>query len=452
MRVTRLALIGLLVVATLGLAACGDDDKDSGDSPGTTVAGGSTELGTGVTADTIKIGVPLTDFEAIAQFVDMTRVNQEANYQAFIDDINERGGIHGRKIEAVFHTFSPIPDAQRLASVCTKFTEDEKVFAVMGNLFDPSGNVQTCVAKQHETVLFAYMLTQEIIDKSPPGLIVYPGTTPERLVSVLTGLLKNEGTLEGKTVGILGETSSANTVEEAVQPALEELGVDTGTAAILQIAGPDTATAQAQLDGFIERWKNEGVNAIWITGTQVADNQFVEKVKAEMPDVLLVTDVGTVIDFGRDAKKSGLEPNPYEGILAATGPTGDEYDASPNWKYCADVYKAQTGQDAPLIADKLPEINGKRNDLHNAINDACEMLSLFEQIALKVGPNLNNENWQAAVNSYGPVVYRGGGEFASLGEGKYDINDTFRLSEFDSSLPGNGDWNPLTDLQNIPGN
>jgi ABC-type branched-subunit amino acid transport system substrate-binding protein len=78
----------------------------------------------------------------------MTRVNQEANYQAFIDDINERGGIHGRKIEAVFHTFCPIPDAQRLASVCTKFTDDEKVFAVMGNLFDPSGNAQTCVASR----------------------------------------------------------------------------------------------------------------------------------------------------------------------------------------------------------------------------------------------------------------------------------------------------------------
>jgi ABC-type branched-subunit amino acid transport system substrate-binding protein len=455
MRGLRLALLGLLVVASLGLAACGDDDNDGGSSGGTTAPGAtaaeSTELGPGVTATEIKIGIPLSDFKAIAQFVDMTRVDQEANYNAFIKDINDRGGINGRKIVPVFYTFNPIPDAQRLASVCTRFTEDEKVFAVLGNVFDPSGNSQTCVAKRHNTPLFAYMLTQEIIEKSPGGLIVYPGTAPERIVKVMTGLLKDAGTLNGKKVGILGETSSSNTVKNAVQPALKELGVEAGSAAILQISGPDTATAQSQLDGFVERWKTEGVGALWVTGTQVADNQFVEKVKAALPDVLLVTDVATVIDFGRDEQKSGVSPNPYDGILTATGPNADEYDNGPNWKHCADIWGKATGKVAPKTNDVLPDIDGKRDDLHNAINDACQMLGLFEQIATKVGPNLNAENWKRTVNSYGPITDYGGGEFASLTEGKYDIQDTFRLSEFDPSIKPNGDWKALTDLQNIPG-
>ncbi len=451
MCVRRLALIGVLVVAMLALVACGSDNKKGASTNSTTPASQSTELGTGVTADSIKIGIPLTDFKCIAQFVDMTRVNQEDNYNAFIKDINDRGGINGRKIVPTFDNFCPIPDAQRLASVCTHFTDDEKVFAVLGNLFDPSGNTQTCVAKNHKTILFAYMLTQEIINKAPGGLIIYPGTVPERIVKVLTGLLKSQGTLNGKKVGILGETSSANIVKKAVEPALQELGVETGTAAILQIAGADTTAAQTQLDGFIERWKNEGTNAIWITGTEVADNQFVEKVKKQMPDVQLVTDVGTVIDYGRDEQKSGVTPNPYDGILTATGPSAAEYDASPNWKHCADIWGKETGRVAPKTNDVLPDIDGKRDDLHNAINDACEMIGLFEEIATKVGPNLNNTNWQSTVDNYGPITDYGGGQYNSLTKGKYDIADTFRLSAFDPTIKPNGDWKPLTDLQNIPG-
>ncbi len=448
MRVPRLVLVAVVVV----LAACGSGSK-KGATPGDTKAPSaqSTALGTGVTANEIKLGVSLTDFDCIKGYVDFMRVNQEQNYQAYIDDINQRGGINGRKIVPVFHRFCPIPDAQRLVSICTKFTDDDKVFAVMGNLFDPSGNAQTCVAKKHKTVLFAYMLTKEIIDKSPPGLIIYPGNVPERTTQILAGLLKSAGTLSGKKVAILGETTSAKTVTSSVEPALKDLGVETGSTAILQIAGTDTTSAQSQLDSFIERWKTEGVNALFVTGTQVASSQFIEKVHREMPAALLVTDVGEVLDFAKDATKAGTKPNPYEGILAATGPTESEYDSSQNWKYCADIYKAKTGKDAPKSTTVLPEIDGKRDDLYNAINDACQMLTTFEQIAQKVGPYLNNENWQSTVDNFGPIINRGGGQYASLSKGKYDFNDTFRLSAFDSSIAPTGNWKSLTDLENIPG-
>jgi ABC-type branched-subunit amino acid transport system substrate-binding protein len=448
MRVRRLVVLAIVVV----LAACGSSSKKGTPPAGTKAPSAqSTALGTGVTANAIKLGISLTDFECIKGAIDFIRVNQEQNYQAYIDDINERGGINGRKIVPVFHRFCPIPDAARLVSICTKFTDDDKVFAVMGNLFDPSGNAQTCVAKKHKTVLFAYMLTKEIIDKSPPGLIIYPGNVPERTTQILTGLLKNAGTLSGKKVAILGETTSSKTVTSSVEPALKALGVQTGSTAILQIAGLDTTSAQSQLDSFIERWKTEGVNALFVSGTQVASNQFLDKVRSEMPEVLLVTDVGEVLDFAKDATKAGKKPNPYEGILAATGPTESEYDSSENWKYCADIYKAKTGKDAPKSTTVLPEIDGKRDDLYNAINDACQMLTTFEQIAQKVGPYLNNENWQSTVDNFGPIINRGGGQYASLSKGKYDFNDTFRLSAFDSSIAPTGNWKSLTDLENIPG-
>jgi hypothetical protein len=90
-------------------------------------------------------------------------------------------------------------------------------------------------------------------------------------------------------------------------------------------------------------------------------------------------------------------------------------------------------------------------DTYGSIRDACQMVTLFFAIATKAGPNLNTDTWVNAVDNYGPIRNMGGGQFASLHKGKYDIADTFRLASFDSSIPPEGNWKALTDLQNIPG-
>jgi branched-chain amino acid transport system substrate-binding protein len=448
MRVRHVLVVGLVVL----LAACGSSSK-KGAPPGSTKAPSalSTALGRGVTAAEIKLGVSLTDFDCIMGFVSGIRIDQEKNYGYFIDDINKKGGINGRKIVPVFHRFCPIPDAQRLASICTKFTEDDKVFAVIGNLFDQTGNAQTCMAKRHNTPLFAYMLTQEILDKNPPGLIVYPGATPERITSVLVSLLKQHPQLEGKKLGILAESSRSKTVKDSVEPALKTLGVETGSTAVLQITNADTTAAQSQLDSFIERWKDEGTNALFVTGTLVSSKQFIDKVRKEMPDVMLLTDSPSTLGYGQEETHDGVKPNPYEGILHASGLTESEYDAGENWKNCARIYKEQSGKDAPDSSVVIPGPEGKTIDTYGSVRDACQMLTLFFDIATKAGPNLNTDTWVNAVDNYGPIRNMGGGQFASLHKGKYDIADTFRLASFDSSIPPEGNWKALTDLQNIPG-
>ena len=69
----------------------------------------------GVTADSIKLGISLIDFKCIQQFIDFTRPNQQAIYQAFIDDVNKKGGINGRKIVPDFNTECPLTPDERPA-------------------------------------------------------------------------------------------------------------------------------------------------------------------------------------------------------------------------------------------------------------------------------------------------------------------------------------------------
>jgi ABC-type branched-subunit amino acid transport system substrate-binding protein len=453
--------IGVILAAiALTLAACGSSGKGANTGGGTATTSSttphveSTVLGTGVTATTIKLGISLTDFTCVKQFVNSIRVNQKQTYQAYIDNINATGGIDGREIVPVFKMYCPLTSTSDLnVQICTAFADDDKVFAVMGNLTDAAqdGSVETCLAKKHKTVVITYVLTQTIMSLSPPGMIIYPGTTPERTDTILFELLKKQGTLRGKKVAVLASASSEPAVRSVVLPGLKKMGVSTGTSAYLTISGSDTTAAQAQLASFIERWKSEGVNALFVTGVAVASQQFMEKVSQGMPGITLMTDVGDTLGFGKQEQHAGVRPNPYAGLLTAGGFSPHDYDRSANWKYCAAIYLKYTGKVAPDAETVVPGPGGKTLDTNGSINDACQSLSLFHDVATRVGKYLNAANWVYTVDNYGPIANRGGGPYASLRKGKYDFDDTFTLQSFDPTIPPTGNGKPLSPYQNIAG-
>ncbi|HTD49773.1 MAG TPA: ABC transporter substrate-binding protein [Acidimicrobiia bacterium] len=453
---------GVAVVAFL-FAACGSGSTAKTGSATTTTSngkppgGGSTTpavktLGVGVTATSIKVGVSLLDYACVEAFTNSLRFGQPAIYQTFIDYVNQQGGIAGRKIVPVYKLFCPIGTATVLAA-CTSLTEDSQVFAVMGTFYDPSGDGQTCVAGQHHRVLLTFDLTQAIMNKSPAGLIVNAGSNPERLVRVLLELLARRGTLQGRTVGVLGDTAGAATVNGTILPGLKKLGVTVRATGLLTITGSDTTAAQSQLDSFIERWKTEHVDTIFLSGYPASSIQFVTKLRKELPNLLLLSDNGQVLGEAQQLKRSGVTPNPYEGLITAGGQTQNEYATSANWTYCKTIYKKETGKDAPGANDRIPYKDSKTQtlDTYGAINDACQLVSMFHDIAARVGPYLNNTNWVNTVSTYGPITNRGSGPYSSLHAGKYDAEDNWRLEQFDSSLPPDGQFRPITPLQDIAG-
>ena len=467
----RRPLVVIIVALAIVLAACGSSatttakPSSGGNGAGTPKAAYpiSTELGQGVTATTIKLGVALIDFSCIRQYTDTIRENQNDIYLTYINDVNQHGGIAGRTIVPVFRYFCPIPGLGATAiGTCTKLTEDDKVFAVMGNMYDTSGDAQTCVAKTHKVPLLTFDLTRAIIKRSPGGYIVYAGSLPERVSAVVVKLITGQHTLngapvtinllDGKTVAILAESDRQSTVKTAIEPGLKSLGVKTGDTGYLTLLTGDTTAAQSALDGFIEKWKVQGVNAIFLSGQKVASKQFVDKIRKKMPGIMLLADTTQVQSYGQEEKQAGITPNNYEGVITAGGPTPHEYDTSKNWDYCKTIYMQQhNGKTPPDAETVLKTSDGKKLDTYGGLNDACQLVTLFHDIGTKVGQYLNAPNWQYSVNNYGPIRNMGGGPYASLGTNKYDIDDTFRLEAFDSSIPPQGAFKPLTDTSNITG-
>jgi hypothetical protein len=104
----------------------------------------------GVTATTIKIGIPYTKFNGAAfGAAGVDSGDQKGFAEAVIADINRRGGVLGRKLVPVwFETPGPgsgSDPAQGYQAACTRFTQDSPVFIAIGTL--PSDNYRACLQK-----------------------------------------------------------------------------------------------------------------------------------------------------------------------------------------------------------------------------------------------------------------------------------------------------------------
>ena len=420
--------------------------------PGAGAADSSVGTGQGVTPTTIKLGLVQVDYSCIKDFVDFNRGDQEQTYKVFVDDLNAKGGILGRKVEGVFRSFCPVGNAQAL-SACTSFTEDDKVFAVVGVFIDQSGDAQLCIAKNHKTVEIIHNVSQSWIDQAPKGLLLTPNITTDRRLNVILDLLAQRKTLKGKKVAVLTQADSKDRVEQLVDPALKKMKVEQGTTAVLNITGTDTSAAQSQLDSFIERWKGEGIDAFILAGQVVVSKTYVSQLKDAFPTATLVSDqTPTALSGGQDAVAAKLDPNPYQGLISVEGQSEQARFETPVMQQCVKTYEKATGDTVTAPKDVKPGSDGKRTEIYASIEDACGELLFFKTIAEKAGKQLNNKTWAGAVANMGAIddqlVL---GRWASLHTGKYDANDTFGLVAFDEKAGSTGDWKALTPVENVSG-
>jgi hypothetical protein len=413
-------------------------------------SGGSQQ---GVTKDEIKIGIPLVDFDAIKDFVDYEFGDTEAISKVFVDYINENGGINGRTLVPVYKKYPPIPGGKPdPLSLCTSFTEDDKVFAVLGVFIDFTGQGQQCLTKEHNTIHIGHEIDQPWIDASPAGLMLTPDRTKEHVAAALIALMSSTGKFKGKTVAVVGDKNNESRVDDVILPALKKAKVKTGSTAILNITGTDTTAAQAQVDSFIEKWKTEGVNMVFLAGNLVSAKQFAESIKRGLPKATLVTDTDTALDQAKGEQDSGVSPNPYEGMISGTGETQSQRwgAKNPALQQCVDIYEKATGETVPGPDERKTSASGKSINLDQAVTDACGDLMMFKTIAEKVGPNLTTKNWQKTVNSFGKIELPPN-KFASLCKGKYDAQDDFQLIAYDSSIGESGDWKTLSPVKDVSG-
>jgi hypothetical protein len=265
---------------------------------------------------------------------------------------------------------------------------------------------------------------------------------------VILSLLKTKNVLTGKTVGTVTTAANRARVTKIVDPALQQLGVKRGADAVLSVTSGDLNNAMSQLDAFIEKWKTDHTNALFLIGEDVSSQNFVDKIKAAFPNMQLISDTTSVGDDGQTEQQHHQVPNNYDGIISAEGQTGLEHSKTDHYTQCANIWTAATHKPAPLPNVIVKIANGDQDLQYGAMEEACNFVTMFAEIAKKVGPYLNNDTWARTVNNYGPIndmqtIY------ASIHAGKYDADDTYSLVRFDPTIPPAGDWVHITPVQDV---
>lgn len=108
----------------------------------------------GVTANKVKVVFPWFDPTAAFALTGSQQSkpeNQPDFVQAYVDCINAAGGINGRMIDPIIQIFNPLDDTT-MDALCKKWTEDDKVFAVVDSA-GWFGQHQLCLAQDHQTPL-----------------------------------------------------------------------------------------------------------------------------------------------------------------------------------------------------------------------------------------------------------------------------------------------------------
>lgn len=422
-----------------GDGTAGDtDDGTAGDGDGTAGDGDIvlTASARGVTAETITIGYSYLDFEALKE-LGLTAAgwgDQEASFQAVVDDINAGGGIFGRTIEVVYEPYSPL-GTEAAEAVCLRLTEDNEVFAVLGGFVGPAEPANTCIVGRGGTALVGGVQSEErLAEATAPWVTDRP--LRSRQADVLFSLLDSKRELAGRTIAVVASID-AEDVRENVALKLREAGGDVvevlqSEAAVGDIVGEDNVWAT-----LAERIRGSGADTMLLVGNPGAG---IRNAGAQGLDV----DIWALDQESLTALGTSVSLEDARGTLAAAPLTGQDLWEHETMQVCRDALAASRPDVEVIDPADLQEGD---EDWARGLGFGCRFLKLFETIALEAGPELTNESFAEAISSLTQFTIPGQ-PFASLGD-KFDSNDSFSLVSFNPDIGADGGFDTITEVQDV---
>lgn len=345
----------------------------------------------GVTDDTIKVGVTYVDLESIKDLVDINVGDVEKAYQAVFDDINAKGGIHGRKLEPIFAPINPVGTASADAA-CTKLTQDDPVFVAVGFFL---GDSVLCYVDTNETAAIGGNMTKALLAQAKaPWFSTDPS---DDFVAEAVRTQAEAGALDGK-LAVMATTTDQPLLDEQVKPLLDELDITPAETAVLDTPPGDSAAAQAAAQTLSERFKVAGIEKVLFVGNGAPATFVPGMVRTDFLPKLIFSDFSGAQSL---SSAEGQDLSVLEGAIAAGpyGPDQARYEVdTPSTKACLEVQRS-----AGIVINPPAEVpEGEPNQFTSSAL-ACTQMALLTAILQKAGPDLNYGTFQAAGASLGEI-------------------------------------------------
>ncbi len=442
------AILAGCLLAAVGCSSGGSDDSSGGSGP-TSEAGGtsvattadtsntadtdvtiatsaapsSTEVAltatdTGVTADSIKLGLALIDFQQLADIgVDLDAGDVNAQWEGWAEQLNASGGINGRRLDIVIEEFLPVGNETSLAA-CIALTEDEHVFMALGQLF---GDNPVCFTKDHETPYLSYYGASEELAAQSIAPLIATGMSGEDALRASVRVFIDEGFGAGKRIGVEYPAIASEIMEGEILPMLEDAGLDIVATLVSEDFAGDTQAASAAAAVGIQKLRDAGVDML-VSPSSVYGLMVALQANEFAPQVVLFSGDAT---NGGSFDAGGIDPAYIEDAIAITpdNPTREEMQADPKILECIDAYNASDPEE-PLDPSEMSTGNLR------ATAQNCAAFQLFVAAATAAGPDLTAESLLRAAEQLGTIQLAGFAN-ASLGPDKHSAGDSMRIYEWD---------------------
>jgi hypothetical protein len=367
----------------MGCSSGEDGGKAGAESSGSTP---------GVTEDTIKVGVTYTDLEAIRDVIDIDHGDYEATYQALFDDMNERGLIDGRRIEAVYAPVNPI-GTESAEEACVKLTEQEKVFVTVGSFLNDS---MLCHAEEHESAVIGGTMTPQRLARAKA-----PWFTTEPSADLQTDAVREFDEAElftGKFAVYAIKTDEA-LLRDLIEPAFAEFGLQPVEVAVADVPGGDSANTEQTL-AMIDRWKKAGVTQVFVVGQGAIGWLNGLEQTSYRPQTLFAS--GAIVGTWINDSVTEHDLSVLEGAVSADNYGGrvNQY-REPNMRLCVDGALKEHGIEVPEPTDG-PAPKGVPDPFSSALV-ACKNVALLEGLLTNVEGELTYETFREAADLMGDI-------------------------------------------------
>ncbi len=261
------------VGAALALALVGCGTLMPGGNTGATDLGDAAAAGPGpgVSEDSVKVVFVAVDLDAVKKVTGFNTASvgdQKAQVQALEDWVNDNGGLHGKKMDAVFRMYDAQTDSPAAEEqLCNKITQDDQAFAVV-----MTGQYQTnarpCYAERETLVLDAslYAMSQDYFDQYSPYLWTASFPEYEAFVRSYVQVLSEQKFFDGEDgVGVVAADSPLNrdTIDKLAVPLLKDAGVKP------EVSWVDTTDTGTLFEGLTQAavtFRSKGIDRVMFLG------------------------------------------------------------------------------------------------------------------------------------------------------------------------------------------
>jgi len=211
----------------------------------------------GVTATTIRVGIPYVDVAALKSVgVSLNWGNVPDDYKAVIASINAHGGINGRRIIPYIVPVDPTAAAPA-ATTCTQLTQDDKIFVAIAPL------QPTCYLQAGVPTVAAILEAASVPGVAQNFALAPPAVAYDPLQF---SVFAKQGVFKDKKVGIFAGVTTDEPEGTIVQGVLKKLHVDVVETAVDSAPQSDLPASNQQVAVIAQKFQTSGVNEVVAVG------------------------------------------------------------------------------------------------------------------------------------------------------------------------------------------